>query len=405
VARSPHDVEAATGVDGRLRRARVAVTVAFAVNGLVFASWISRVPALRDAFDLSGAQLGALLLCVSAGAVAALPSAGPVVHRIGAARTVAGGSALVAVGLVAAGLGIVTDAVVLSGAGLVVVGAGTGMWDVAMNVEGAEVERRLGLPIMPRLHGWFSVGSVLGAGAGALAAWTGLPLSAQMLIVGPLNLLVVTVAARSFLLHGPAARDAGTRTSSGVGRAWREPRILLVGLMTLGFAFTEGSANDWLAVALVDGFGASEAVGAAGFAVFVSAMTAGRLFGGPLIERWGRVPVLRVSALTSLAGLALVFVGDALPLALAGSVLWGLGAALGFPAGISAAADDPALAAARVSVVSSIAYTAFLAGPPLIGPLSDAVGMPAALVVVAAALALSLATAGAARRVAASPAA
>lgn len=391
----------ADGLDDRhLRRARVAVTVAFTVNGLVFASWISRVPALRDAFGLSGAQLGVLLLCLSAGAVAALPSAGPVVHRFGAARTVTAGSALVAAGLVAAGVGILLDAVVLSGAGLVVVGAGTGAWDVAMNVEGAEVERGLGRPIMPRLHGWFSVGSVLGASAGALAAWAAVPLAGQVLVVGPLTVVAVTLAARRFLPQAPAARRGG-RSSSGVGRAWREPRTLLVGLMTLGFAFTEGSANDWLAVALVDGFGASEAVGAAGFAVFVSAMTAGRLFGGPLIERWGRVPVLRVSALTSLAGLALVLVGDALPLALAGSVLWGLGAALGFPAGISAAADDPALAAARVSVVSSIAYTAFLAGPPLIGPLSDAVGMPAALVVVAAALALSLATAGAARRVAA----
>jgi predicted MFS family arabinose efflux permease len=183
-----------------------------------------------------------------------------------------------------------------------------------------------------------------------------------------------------------------------VGRAWREPRILLIGLMTLGFAFAEGSANDWLAVALVDGFGADNAVGAAGFAVFVAAMTVGRLFGGALLERWGRVVVLRAGAGVALAGLALVLVGGHVAVAFAGAVLWGLGAALGFPAGISAAADDPVMAAARVSVVSSIAYTAFLAGPPLVGPLADRVGMPGALVVVVAALALSMLTAGAARR-------
>jgi fucose permease len=396
---TPHG--AAGEVDPRhLRRARIAVTVVFAVNGLVFASWISRVPALRDAFELSGAQLGALLLCVSAGAVAALPSAGPVVHRLGAARTVAGGSALVALGLLAAGTGILLDAVVLTGGGLVVVGAGTGVWDVAMNVEGAEVERGLGRPIMPRLHGWFSVGSVLGAGAGALAAWAGLPLALQVLVAGPASLAVVALATRRFLPQAPAARRDGARASSGIRRAWREPRTLLVGLMTLGFAFTEGSANDWLAVALVDGFGTDEAVGAGGFALFVASMTTGRLFGGGLVERYGRVLVLRASAVTALAGLVLVLVGGSLPVALVGAVLWGLGAALGFPAGISAAADDSTMAAARVSVVSSIAYTAFLAGPSLIGPLSDAVGMPAALVVVATALALSLATAGAARRVA-----
>jgi len=381
-----------------LRRALTAVTVAFAVNGFVFASWISRVPALRDAFDLNGARLGVLLLCVSTGAVAALPGSGPVVHRLGAARTVAAGAALVAFGLVAAGVGIVGDAVVLTGAGLVVVGAGTGGWDVAMNVEGAEVERGLGRTVLPRLHGWFSVGSVLGAGLGAAAAWAGVPLAAQVIATGPLSLAVVLLAVRRFVPEAPGGRRPGARSSSGIARAWREPRTLLVGLMTLGFAFTEGSANDWLAVALVDGFGASEAVGAAGFAVFVAAMTAGRLLGGSLVERWGRTRVLRASAVVSLAGLALVLLGGGLVPALAGAVLWGLGAALGFPTGISAAADDPALAAARVSVVSSIAYTAFLAGPPLIGPVSDAVGMPAALVVVAGALVLSLATAGAARR-------
>ncbi|MGF1645731.1 MAG: MFS transporter [Kineosporiaceae bacterium] len=384
--------------DRRLRRARTAVTVPFVVNGMVFASWISRVPALRDAFDLTGAQLGMLLLCLSAGAVAALPAAGPVVHRFGAARIVAAGSAVVAMGLWGVGAGILLDAVALSGASLIVVGVGMGAWDVAMNVEGTEVERGIGRTILPRLHGWFSVGSVLGAGVGALAAWTGVPLAAQVLVAGPLGLVAVALAARWFFPQVPAARRAGARPSSGVGRAWREPRTLLVGLLTLGFAFTEGSANDWLAVALVDGFDASEAVGAAGFAGFVAAMTVGRMVGGGLVERWGRVPVLRASALAAVAGLTLVLVGGDLVIALVGSVLWGLGAALGFPAGISAAADDPAMAAARVSVVSAIAYTAFLAGPPVVGPLSDAVGMPAALVVVVAALGLSLATAGAARR-------
>lgn len=392
-----------------LRRARLAVTLVFAANGLVFASWIARIPALRDTFGLSGTQLGLLLLCVSVGAVTALPASGPIVHRAGPARTVAAGALLVAFGLVAAATGIAVDAVALAGVGLLLAGAGTGVWDVAMNVEGAAVERGLERPIMPRLHGWYSVGTVVGAGVGALTSWAEVSLALQLVVVSVAGVIVVLAATRVFLPEPPTQRrDDGRRTSSGVGRAWREPRTLLIGLMTLGFAFAEGSANDWLAVALVDGFGASNAVGAAGFAVFVAAMTAGRLFGGPLLERWGRVTVLRAGAGVALVGLGLVLVGDTVVIALVGAVLWGLGAALGFPTGVSAAADGPAGAAARVSVVSTIAYTAFLAGPPLIGPLTDRVGMPGALVVVAAALVLSLLTAGAARHpvsVSAAPAA
>ena len=133
--------------------------------------------------------------------------------------------------------------------------------------------------------------------------------------------------------------------------------------MVLGFAFTEGSANDWMAVAMVDGYGTTEAVGAIGFGVFVAAMTVARMFGGAALERFGRVATLRATAVLGLAGLLLVLLGGSAPVAIAGAVLWGFGAALGFPVGMSAAADDPERAAVRVSVVSSIGYTAFLAGP------------------------------------------
>lgn len=168
-------------------------------------------------------------------------------------------------------------------------------------------------------------------------------------------------------------------------------------MVVLVFAVTEGTAGDWLALALVDGHGTSEATGAGGFALFVAAMTAARAAGGTALQRWGRVATLRASLLLALAGLMLVVLGPALPLVLAGALLWGAGAALGFPVGMSAAADDPARAAARVAVVSSIGYTAFLAGPPLVGLLADRVGILRALLVVLPALALGLLTAQATR--------
>jgi predicted MFS family arabinose efflux permease len=384
---------------GRVRRARVAVTTVFVVNGAVFASWIARVPALRDTFELSGTALGLLLLCVSVGSVAALPSSGSVVHVLGPARTVLLGSVLVSVGLAVAAVGIAAGVVALTAVSLVGVGAGTAVWDVAMNVEGADVERRVNRPIMSGLHGGFSIGTVCGAGLGALCAAAGVPLAAQLAVVAPLSLLLVMLAVRRFLPIPAAASsrdDSGTRSA---WRAWREPRTLLLGLMVLGFAFTEGTANEWLAVSLVDGYGADESVAAVGYGVFVASMTIGRLTGGGVLARWGRVRVLVGSAFLALAGVLLVVVGPPLGLgvALVGAVLWGVGAALGFPTGVSAAADEPVAAAARVSVVSSIAYTAFLAGPPIIGPLSDVVGQPSALVVVLGALVLSLLTVRTAR--------
>ncbi|MEJ3658439.1 MFS transporter [Actinomycetes bacterium KLBMP 9759] len=379
-----------------LLRARTAVVIAFGANGLGFASFISRTPAIRDTLGLSIAQMGLLLLCLSVGAVTGLPLSGPIVHRLGAGKGVLAGALSVGLGLALLATGLFTATVLPAGIGLAFAGLGSGVWDVAMNVEGADVERRLGRSLMPRLHAAFSLGTVTGAGLGAASAALGVAVGAQVVLIAVVVPVAAFVVTRRFL---PVV-ESGSEEKAGLGAfaAWREPRTLVVGLMVLGFAFTEGSANDWIALALVDGHGASETVGAVAFAFFVTAMTIGRMFGGSALERFGRVPVLRTTAVIAVAGLALVIFGGSTPVALAGALLWGIGASLGFPVGMSAAADDPVRAAARVSVVSSIGYTAFLAGPPLIGLISDHNGILSGLLVVLGALLLGLLAAGAARR-------
>jgi predicted MFS family arabinose efflux permease len=361
-----------------LARARTAVAVAFGVNGMCFASWLSRTPAAREALSLSPAQLGLLLLCLGGGACVALPMSGPLVHRLGAGRMVWFGSIAVGLGLFFFALALTTGTVWLAVVGLALTGAGMGNWDVAMNVEGAVVEHRRGRSLMPRLHAAFSLGTVTGAGVGVASAAMGLPLAAQVLGVAVLAPLSMAVATRSFL---PASDPEPGSTSDGL-RAWREPRTLLIGLLTLAFSFTEGTANDWLAVALVDGHHTDEVLGAVGFGAFVTAMTVGRLSGGAMLERFGRVAVLRGTVVLAVVGLLLVTLASSVGVVLIGALLWGLGASLGFPVGMSAAADDPGRAAVRVSVVSSIAYTAFLAGPPLIGFLAEHTGILRALFVV-----------------------
>jgi len=177
-------------------------------------------------------------------------------------------------------------------------------------------------------------------------------------------------------------------------RAWTEPRTLLVGLFVFTAAFTEGTGNDWLGIAVIDGYGAAHALGSLTFAVFLAAMTLGRWFGPGLLDRWGRVPTIRLLGAVALAGLVLVVYGGSLPVAIAGAALWGLGTALGFPVGMSAASDDPRQAAGRVSVVASVGYVAFLAGPPLIGFLGDEVGTLRALTATGGLVALGLLISG-----------
>ena len=377
-----------------LDRARISVSLAFGANGLVLATWLSRIPAVKSDLSLSPGRLGLVLLAMAVGAVVALPSSGTVIARIGAAWTVRLAAVLTCLGLALAGLAPDVPVLVV---GLFLMGLGSGNWDVAMNVEGAEVERRLARSIMPRFHAGFSAGTVLGALLGVGLVAVDVPTSVHLVGVAAVVVVVAVLICRNFLPAAPHPEGEPRPPRRSALHAWREPRTLVVGLMVLAFALAEGSANDWLAVAVVEGYGVPHATGVLVFAVFVTAMTVGRMAGTVLLDRHGRVVVLRVTAVLAVAGLLLVVLGGSVPVAALGAVLWGMGASLGFPVGMSAGADDPAHSAARVSVVSSIGYTAFLAGPPLIGFLADRIGVLSALWVVVAVLATGLVTASAAR--------
>ncbi|PZF86388.1 MFS transporter [Micromonospora deserti] len=368
--------------------ARTAVAVVFALNGLAVASWFSRVPAVREALGLTAGRLGLLLLALSAGALLAMPTAGLVAQRLGTARTVVLSTLLVALGLAVVGVSAgVAGSMAGVTVGLFALGYGSGSCDVAMNIEGAVVERRLGRTIMPRFHAAWSLGSVAGAALGAGAARVGAPVAVHLSVVAAVVLLGTLLGARAFLPASETAPGSPDTASPATRRrallaAWREPRTLLIGLFVLIMAFAEGSANDWVAVAFIDGYGLSEAAGAAVFGVFVVGMTLGRTVGTLALDRWGRVPVLLGTILLAVLGAGVAVLAGSGPVAVAGVALWGIGASLGFPVGMSAAADEEDRAPARVSVVAVIGYTAFLGGPPLLGLLGDRVGTLHALLVV-----------------------
>ncbi|WP_082574586.1 MULTISPECIES: MFS transporter [unclassified Nocardioides] len=358
---------------------RNAVALSFALNGFCFATMVSRLPDIRSGLDLDNGSLGLLLLAISIGSVIALPLTGRLIDRIGATAVTRLGGVLVAVGLLVAMTGVVTDVVALTVVGFFVDGIGIAVWDVSMNVEAAEVERRFARTMMPRFHAGWSIGSFTGAAIGIPMAALHAPLLLHVPVFAAAAALATWWAAGAYLPPVVTHEDRQAVECS----PWREPRTLAIGVMVLAFALSEGAANDWLSLALIDGYDVRHWVGVAGFTLFVSSMFVGRLVGPVFLDRYGRAPVLWGSAAAAFVGIVLVVFGDSVVLVGAGIVVWGLGASLGFPVGMSAAADDPLRAARRVSVVSTIGYTAFLAGPPLLGLLADHIGTLETLLVIA----------------------
>jgi MFS family permease len=373
-----------------------ATYVAFTSTGFAFASWASRIPQVKQQLDLDPSQLGLLLLAIAAGAVLALPSSGPVVGRFGSRRAVAATAVLAGAGLVVVAVGYDIGVAPVA-VGLFLFGVATGMWDVAMNVQGALVERRLGRAIMSRFHAGFSLGTVGGALVGAAMVALDVGVTPHLLVVGVAVAAWVPFEVQRFLPdHDGAAPSTAGATRDSLA-AWREPRTLLIGVFVFAFAFAEGAGNDWASVAVIDDRDAAAVVGTLAFAAFLTAMTAGRWIGPWLLDGYGRVPVIRALTAVAVVGLVLFSFGPSTPVAFAGALLWGFGVSLGFPVGMSAGADEPARAAPRVSVISSVGYCAFLAGPPLIGFLGQEITVLHALAAVLALLALAGLIAGALR--------
>jgi fucose permease len=373
-----------------VRSAVLASYAVFIASGFSFATWASRIPQVRDRLHLEPSQLGLVLLAIAAGSIISMPSAGVVIGRFGSRWAVRSTAILAATGLGVVSLGYLWGVVPVV-IGLFVFGLGMGAWDVAMNVQGALVERRLGKAILPRFHAGFSIGAVAGALIGAGLVTLHVSVTVHLLLAAIAIGVSVPLAVRSFLADEAQveAQPAQQRSRWSALRAWREPRTLLIGLFVLAFAFAEGTGNDWINLALIDGYGTSAAVGTLGLAIFLTAMTLSRWFGPALLDRYGRVPVIRVLTVVCVAGVLLFVFGPSIVVATIGAALWGAGLALGFPVGMSAGADEPALAAPRVSVIGSIGYCAFLAGPPLIGFLGDHYSVVRAVLAVAVLLAVA----------------
>ncbi|WP_435651232.1 MFS transporter [Kitasatospora purpeofusca] len=364
--------------------ARLALTAFFAVDGLLFAAWVVRIPDIRNQVSASHGALGLALLCVSAGAVATMPVVSRLCLRYGSRPITVASLALLAVSVP---LPAHTHSVPALGGVLLLFGAGYGGANVAMNSAAVEIVSELGRPVMPSFHAGYSLGGLLGAGAGGLLAGT--LTAAQWLAAAGLLGLVVTALAGAALLRSPAARPVGTasaassssssRGGTGAGRVL----VLLLGLTAFCTAYGEGAIADWTTVHLTDDVHAGAQTAAAGYVAYALAMTTGRIGGTWLSVRLGQHRVMLLGGFTAAAGMLLAALAPLVPLALAGFVLVGLGLANLFPLAIAQAG---AVGGPRgVALASTLGYGGMLVGPPVIGFLADATSLPLALTTVAVA--------------------
>jgi len=366
------------------KKRRLALFALFLLPGLAWSSWITRTPDVRDQLGATTAEMGLILFGLSVGSILGVLASGPLTARLGARPVIGVGASLVVLSMFTVGIGTAVAQPVLVAAGLLIFGAGMGAAEIAMNIEGAEVERLLNASVLPALHGSFSLGTVIGSLLGIVSTAADIPVLWHLTVIGVVELIIVVVFFRMIpagtgRFVKVATPAAGRATGGGV---WTDRRLLLIGVIILAMAMAEGSANDWLPLLMVDGHGFDATSGSIIFTAFAVAMTVGRFTGGWFLDRFGRTKVMRVCVTLAGIGLALVIFSDNAVVAGCAVVLWGLGASLGFPVTISAAGESGPNAAARVSVVATIGYVAFLVGPPLLGFIGEANGLRTALLVV-----------------------
>lgn len=415
------------------------VTAFFALDGFVFAGWVVRIPAVKADVHASAGVLGLALLCVSAGAILTMGPVGRLCIRFGNHRLIVA-TAVVLCGSVA------LPAQVHSAAGLsavlLIFGTGFGGLNVALNSAAVDLIAVIRRPVMPSFHAAYSLGGLLGAALGGLLA-TRLSAAAHLGLMAALGLAATAALAVPLLRHhvppaprraedgagsdlaagtertaeaAEAARTAGTAgtagtlgTTDGIGTgsaaaaaaAARGPMllVLLFGLVALCDAYGEGALADWGTLHLTADVHASASVAAAGFASYSLAMTAGRLSGTRLIERFGPTRIMVGGSAVATVGMLIAALSPWLPAVLAGFLLVGLGLANIFPLAINGAGtlNGPK----GVATASILGYGGMVLGPPLIGFLAQLIGLPQALLSVALLAALSGVAALAVRRAAA----
>jgi MFS family permease len=372
-----------------LGRARLATWLLFAATGGVAATWAARLPAVQDRFGLTPAGLAVVVLGVEGGALAGLPVGAALAGRWGSRAAARLGLAVFAPGLLLAALAPTPVWLV---AAVTTWAAANSVLDVALNTQGVDLDRRYGRPVLAGLHAGQGVGLLGGAALGTVAAAAAVPLPLHAAVVGG-GALVVGLAGTTALVREPTARP-GPRT-----RARRSGRLLLLGAVAFCAFLLDGSATTWIAVHLRTEHTAGEGLAAAGYLTSTAALVAGRLAGDPLVARWSRRRVVQGCAVGTAGGVAAAALAPGIIGAMAGWALVGLSLAPLAPAVLGAAPAAAGVPAPQaIAAVTTVGYLGSFTGPPAVGLVAEAWGLPSALLLLVGASLVAAALATAALR-------
>jgi fucose permease len=350
---------------------RWALTGVFVVNGAAIGAWVAQIPWVQERFDLSKSAMGLVIVGMAIAVILALPIAGQAIVRHGSERIVwVGGIAMA----LAVNLPVLAPHPILVAVALFVLGASSATQDVAMNSHGVKVEKDLRKPIMSSLHAGWAFGGMAGAGFSAACSGLGIDPRVTVAITSVLLLALLYVCANR-IGHGSAAAGEDTPGFTLPSRG-----VVLLAILCLLVMVTEGAMADWGGLYLRQDLGASAAIAALAYSFFTAGMTVGRVVGDWVNHRIGAVALLRWGALfTGVPLAALLLIGQP-AVALFGLFLVGLGVANGVPLMFSAAGRQPDTPPGPgIAAVSSMGSLGFLAGPPVIGFLADALSLPWAL--------------------------
>lgn len=360
----------------------------FGVQGLYFSTWVSRTPEIQKLLGLDTAQMGLFTLAMALGSLSGLLIGGPIIARLGTRIVLifayCGGAVFLSL------LGVMAQMHnhQLATLSIILVGFSGGAGGLAINIEGANVDRSSPKSLLPSLHGAFSLGSLLGGAIGTVAIVNGISVEANLIgmsaLVFIVTLLVTTRLPRTSGMHVHSDMNtdqiATVATARDRRRVWLEPQTLMVAFIVIGFNLAEGTASTWLPIALVDA-GLSSAIATASYTVFAGAMAVGRLSGGPIVDYLGRAKALIMFAALTALGILIVILTGWIAIPLVGAALWGLGNSIGFPLCVSAVSEDPRLAGSRVGVLVVASNTSGIAGPPLLGFIGQVAGLFSAFLV------------------------
>jgi MFS family permease len=383
-------------------RWRWTIAAAFALGGITTASWGTRLPGVKADLNIGTGTLGLLLAGVTVGGILGLLGATPVLHWLGGRRGITVALLVIALALAGLSLSLILRSVPLAAVALVVAGLGVGTLDALINVEASAVERAAGRTLMPWMHAAWSLGAAAGSGISAACAALNIMPTAQFFGEAVAVTIIGLGMAGGIPPGEPPAADADQplpvlsrdeRLRQWL-RGWLDWRLLLIGLVMLGCEVGEGSANSWLTLAGRSGHGQSAAVAALFFTAFAASEAVTRIFASPVVDRLGRVLTTRITTALGAVGIVAFILGNSPWLVLIGALLWGIGVSMGFPLGMSAAAESGPDPAARISVVASIGYLAGLGAPPVVGALAQSAGLLHALWIIAALFGVAFAVSG-----------